>query len=365
MLRRILAVGILLALTIGAAAQETTLPLLHTFETPFQGPLFSLSPDGTLLAAYENQVLLDRDVPLASDLPILLIDVETGSDIGRLEGVQVDLARSVAFSPDGTQLASYHTNGDLIVWDVATQEALQVYDWLPMGGTFLDYMPDGQSLSLVIYNGMIAQHALFDLTTGSITDILSIRPDTSAELRDIAADVLAMGMYSVGAQTIGADGKIYGATGNGDVYRWDTETRLRELIYPASDERPMRFNVRDLVVLDDGTLAFLDIGINALVIFGPDGLRTDYPLTGQRFALSESGIGVSADSRERRLFTIDLNAGSPEARPLPVDLGTDEDGEPIELRGDPVLAFTTEGDLVIGGLFAGEGEGAIYVVDLP
>jgi WD40 repeat protein len=362
-----IAIGALLAMALNVVAQDAAMPLLRTISTPFYGPVVKLSPDGTLLAVHENQVLLGREVPVPVALPILLIDLETGSEVGRLEGAQVDVARSVAFSPDGTQLASYHVNGDLIVWDIATQEALQVYDWLPMGGALMDYLSDGHTLSLVTYNGVLAQHVLFDLTSGSIIDILGLRPDTFAEFSDIAGVPLEMGIYSIAAQTVGPNGELYGATGNGDVYRWDTETRLRELLYAASDERPMRYTVRTLQVLDDGSLALLDSNLGEVVVFGPDGMRSQYPLNGHKFALSESGIAVSVDAREDALFWIDLNADPASTEPEQLNIaaeGDDED-QSASITGDVALAFTPEGDLIVGGLYASEGNSPLYVVDLP
>jgi WD40 repeat protein len=362
-MRRILALGVFFALTVSVGAQETT--AVQAISTPFMAPNFAISPDRTMLAVFENPVIASNEVLPDVNLPILLIDTATGEETGRLEGAQVDLTRSAAFSPDSAQLASYHINGDLIIWDLATREAVQVYDWLPMGGGVIEYLPDGQSLAIVANSGLMGQHVLFDLTSGSITDILSVRPDTFAQLNEQASDTLSMGVYSVAAQAVGPSGELYGATGNGDVYRWDTEARLRELLYPASGERPLRFNVRSLQVLDDGTLAFLDNDTGTLVVFDPDGIRADYPLTGQKFALSEDGFAAAADTREDGLFVIDLNAASPEAEQISLDLGTDAEGEPVELRGDLLLAFAADGDLVIGGVLGRGDEGAVYIVDLP
>lgn len=365
MIRRLLATGALLALTIGAAAQDATLPPLRTIETPFHGPLFSLSPDGTLLAVHENEVVIDNDVPEPSNLPILLIDVETGSEVGRLEGVQRDIARRTAFSPDGTQLASYHINGELIIWDIGTQEALHAYDWLPFGGGMIDYMPDGESLVIVTQSGVMAQHVLFDLATGSITDILAVRPTTFAEVRDVSGNIAAMGLYSVAAQAVGPNGEIYGANGNGDVYRWDTETRLRELIYPTSNERPLMYPVRELQVLDNGSLAFLDTGRGEIVVYGPDGIRSQYPLNGQIFALSGDGIAVSADAREDALFWIDLNAAGQEPQRIDIVPEGDNADEPPTYSAAMGLAFTNEGDLIVSGFYSSIGESEIYILELP
>lgn len=367
MIRRLLALAVLCTLIMSTVAQEPAVLPKRTIATPFYSPVVRLSPDGTLLAVHENQALLGREVPLPVALPILLIDLETGSEVGRLEGTQIDVARSVAFSPDGTQLASYHVNGDLIVWDLATQQALQVYNWLPLGGAFLDYLSDGQTLSLVTYNGVLGQHVLFDLTSGSITVMLGLRPRTFSELSEIALVPLEMGIYSIAAQTVGPNGEIYGATGNGDVYRWDTETRLRELLYPASAERPLGYTVRTLQVLDDGSLAFLDSNLGELVVFGPDGVRSQYPLNGHKFALSENGIAVSADVREDAFFWIDLNADPASIEPERLNIAAegDEEDQPASITGDVALAFTPEGDLLVSGMFASEGSVPLYVVDLP
>lgn len=365
MIRRLLATGALLALTISAMAQDTTFPLLRTITTPFYGPVVRLSPDGTLLAVHENERLRGQDVPTSDSLPILLFDLETGNEVGRLEGVQRDIARRAAFSPDGTQLTSYHANGDLIIWDLATQEAVQVYDWLPMVGDELDYMPDGESVVFVTHDNFMGQHLLFDLKTGSITDLLGVRPDTYAEMRDTANDIAMRGSYGVAAQTVGLNGEIYGANGNGDVYRWDTETRLRELIYPTLDERPLLYSVRGLQVLDDGSLAFLNNYSGELTVDGPDGTRSQYPLNGQTFVLSEDGIAISADVREDALFWIDLNAAGQE--PQRIDFlpeGDDEDSR-VRITGTTGLTFTNEGDLIVSEMYASEGNSPIFIIDMP
>ena len=51
--------------------------------------------------------------------------------------------------------------------------------------------------------------------------------------------------------------------------------------------------------------------------------------------------------------------------PRLLERGTDEDGEPIDIKGEVTLAFTADGDLVVGGIFGEGGESTIYIVDLP
>ena len=84
--------------------------------------LFSLSPDGTLLAA---SVALDGTARI--DDTLSLWDVSTGENIATLEG-HGDLVWSVAFSPDGTLLASGSMDKMVKLWDVATGENLATFE---------------------------------------------------------------------------------------------------------------------------------------------------------------------------------------------------------------------------------------------
>ena len=59
----------------------------------------------------------------ASDTTIRLWDVETGKELATLRGHEDDV-KSVAFSPDGTRLASGSINKTIRVWDTRARRQL-------------------------------------------------------------------------------------------------------------------------------------------------------------------------------------------------------------------------------------------------
>jgi WD40 repeat protein len=81
----------------------------------------AFSPDGTQLASGSE------------DKRIKLWQVSSGNCLNTLEGHQ-NLVRSVAFSPDGTLLASGSDDATIRIWDLATGACLQVLDDRPYAG---------------------------------------------------------------------------------------------------------------------------------------------------------------------------------------------------------------------------------------
>jgi hypothetical protein len=336
------------AFVLSAAAQDIAVPL--------RMPQIELSPDGTVLAVYESAVIVDNEVTL-ENLPIRLYDAASGAEIGVLEGAQNDLTNDVAFSPDGTRLASIHSNGELIVWDVTGQTVVQLYDWLPIGSSRVDFLPDGSRLSLIFAGGQLSSQAIFDLNLGAIVDILQARPETFRDFRDVSGNIEVTGRYGIGAQAVGIDDELYGATPNGEVFVWDMSARTRVTLYPEVEDMPMRFNVRNLKVLDDGTLLFYDEVKEITVRIAPDGTQTEYPFGGAPFAMKDDGtLAYIQREPEYALYVVDITDDSPE--PVLIDTGE------IELRGMPQLEFLPDGRLLIGSLYTGEDSSAIHRIEL-
>ena len=341
------ALWIAIALVLPAAAQDISVPLMM--------PQIELSPDGTVLAVYESAVAVDFEIT-PDNLSIRLYDAESGEEIGTLEGTQTDLTNDAAFSPDGARLASSHANGQLIVWDLAAQAVIQQYDWLPMGNTRVDFMPDGSRLALIFGSGQFGSQAVFDLNTGAIVDILQERPTTFREFQDVSGDMQVTGRFGVVAQSLGTNGELYGATPNGEVFVWDISARTREILYPEVEDAPMRFNVRNLEILEDGSLLFYDEVKKVTVQIAADGTQTEYPFGGFSFAVASDGRLIYVQRSDWTLYMADLTQDTPE--PVLMEIGD------VELHGMPQLKFLPDGRLLIGSLFTGEDISTIHWIEL-
>lgn len=354
-MRRMVAVFALLLTVLPVSAQSAA--IVHRMFVLLAAPQSTLSPDGTLVAVYENPAVVSNAVT-PQTLPIYLYDVAQGVMVGTLDGTQRDLTSDVAFSPDGTQLASIHTNGQLVIWDVASRTALTDYAWLPIGGSRVDFMPDGKTLILLYNTGAFGQQMFFDLETGSITNILSIMPDTYLEFVDTSSDMAARGSRSFAAQAILPTGEILAATQNGEVFLWNTALRSRITIQPQSEEGPLRFNVRRLQVMSDGAIFFYDSDAKVSVLLTADRQRLEVPFGAFASVLSEDGLLAYYDREAQQLLVADLTQDSPEPRPVPLDIGD------LEFNPQVTLAFAADGHLLISGFFAMDGLNTILVVDL-
>ena len=150
----------------------------------------AFSPDGTLLAS-------------GGDGPVRLWNVETNANIASLEG-HTELVNAVAFSPDGTLLASGSWDNTVKLWDVETNTNIATLEGHTNGVVSIAFSPNGTRLASASVDNTVK---LWDVETN--TNIATLEGHTDR-------------VWSV---TFSPDGTLL-ASGSWDdtVKLWDVET---------------------------------------------------------------------------------------------------------------------------------------------
>jgi hypothetical protein len=169
----------------------------------------AFSPDGRKLISAENGPYL-----FLEHGSLKLWDVSTGKELASFTGHR-KRATAVAYSPDGTTLASRGGGGEIKLWDIATgKERLA----LTGDSSCLAFYPDGKILAS-------AGGEVKEVRDGAS---LSIVGHESIPLRDVATGaVLATLGHERAVLTVGfsRDGKILASAGMDAVRLWELEIR--------------------------------------------------------------------------------------------------------------------------------------------
>ena len=142
----------IIALTFVLSASAAGQSVLTIEEAGHTWYVFSVafSPDGTQLASTSR------------DRSIILWNVATGRQVWRLAGLRF-VGSSVAFSPDGMRLATISRDNSILLLDVATGQQVRRFEGHTSTVLSVVFSPDGTQLASGSWDGMIR---LWDVATG-------------------------------------------------------------------------------------------------------------------------------------------------------------------------------------------------------
>jgi WD40 repeat protein len=336
---------LLLLLAVPAAAQES-------FDVPMYpfGYNMDISPNGRVAAVYENNVLLN-DLPDLTTLPIRLIDLETGSEVGALAG-HSDFAVDFAFTPDGTTAASLHANGDVHLWFLAAQGNLRQFKLLLLGGGRIQFLDDNRTL-VILVGGVNSRLYFLDIETGAITHIVGhhfLRYEDFRENYTTPPDSFDL-MY-VGFAVSPDGSTVAVATANDQVILFDVETGRETTIREPAEELG-RLRIRRMEFIENGTQLIYVVQDEPSTVHVWDIAAGEEVLTAEMGAIAwdyQDGLLAWADSADNTLRVADLQTG---------DVLLEQ---PLESRVSPLstVAFTSDA-VIVGGLRSDRDEGNVLL----
>jgi WD40 repeat protein len=350
-----------LLLTVSATfAQETEPAAVNGVrEIPLEGKglQMEVAPNGQVAAIFENYVILGNTVE-PELLPIRLVDIATGEILFYLAG-QTDYAIDAVFSPDSSQLVSFHGNGYIYVWDVATGEQIRMIPSF-IGGGRMEFLPDGHTLAIQ-QSGTLSNIFLLDIETGNITAVYNqhLTMEQVFEANGLLDNYITVAVSPDGSS-------IVTATMYGRILLLELDSPRDRTLYDSNLEQPL-LNIRALAFLPDGSgliyhdsetemLHVIDVASGAQQFTIPAGPRTP------TLAVSPDGSRVAwAAHGDTGISIADLQPDA-EVTVVPMPERFADFSPPVNS-----MAFTPDGtQLIVGGLSApDDDQNAIFAVDVP
>lgn len=358
---KFISIMLTLLLTASAAiAQKTeTAAVSSVREIPLEGIglQMEVAPNGQVAAVFENYIILGNTVDPAL-LPIRLVDLATGEVLRYLAG-QTDYTIDAAFSPDSSKLVSYHGNGYIFVWDVATGEMIRQISSF-MGSGRIEFLSDGHRIA-VLHAGTLANILLWNIETGYIEAVfnqhLTLERVFNAEGLFDSYISLAVSPDNRSIITTTAYGRI----------QLIQIASGRDLTLHVTDSEQPRFNIRAVSFVPDSSgLIYHDSETNSLhIINAASGAELfTIPTSGgsPALAVSPDGSRVAWAARgDTGISIADLQPNA-EVTLIPMPERFADFAPPTNS-----IAFTPDGSqLIVGGLSApDDDQNAIFVVDIP
>lgn len=123
---------------------------------------FAISPDSKILAT--NNSLEDDPWSILESQQIAIWEAQTGERLRTLEG-HSDAVTALAFSPDGTVLASASEDRTVRLWNTETGDLLRSLRKRPAQPSSVALSPDGKILAVASFDGSVR---LWDLGSGNV-----------------------------------------------------------------------------------------------------------------------------------------------------------------------------------------------------
>jgi WD40 repeat protein len=283
---------------------------------PARGDLFAFSPDGRTLTGLVEHALQRWDLATGDAL------YPDTRSLGHLAPVE-----AVAYSPDGTLLATAAFDGDVRVWDVASRTTRRILPGFRRSGwAWLGFLPDGATL---VTAGNDAPVWLWDVRTGA--EVRRLPPDAVAGAPPpwphnfhVSADGKTVITVVRDSDPTGRAATL-GVGKTGTLTAWDVATGGRRWRRTATDPRHSDVFSPDgrWIASEGGLVSDAETGERRLT------LRADHRIgisAGDAFAFSPDGAliagvlcetvtdGLHRRTESRGIQVWELDTGAPVAR---------------------------------------------------
>jgi WD40 repeat protein len=366
--------GVLLALIIvtltvipAPTAAQDDLPVLII---PVKGHVLTsaLSADGSTLVVFEDPQIIHDWNAAQEYLPIQLVDIATGT-VTMLDD-HIDFASSAAFSADGTTLVTYHMNGDILVWDVASGTMAHQFKAWP-GGATIALSADGSTLAFRSPGNQVIM-TVWDVELEHMTAVLSALPNTYAEISaqwdNGPADFPTIPALSADGRT------LIVPTADGNLYNWDVLTGLRTSLRRSTEDDRLRLPIRTVQFIVDDTQLVVNHRDEERIIIMEAATGYEYTsidaVSGHEPAVTPDGSRIAWLDKDTGAIML-WDAAQPDDIQTITAVAAIGESPLMDVRivpgsSVPTLYFTPDGQqLIFTGLAALDtGANAIVVIDL-
>ena len=270
----------------------------------FEPGIVVFSPDGTTLAtAGQNSPTAPAMVVNAGET-VVLWDVTSGQEKASLRG-HADAVTSVAFSPDGTTLASGSWDKTVRLWDVASGQEKASLQWHPDVVTSVAFSPDGTTLvSRSTGKGMIV---LWDVASSQEKPIVQWYTEPGSSSVSVSPSVTAV-VFSPDGTTLA------GTSEDHAVVLWDVVSGQEKATFQGHTG-----SIHSVVFSPDGsTLASVSADKTIVlwdVVNGRAKVTLQVPTGGARVAFSPDGTTLASWSRNHTVVVWDVASGQEKGHP--------------------------------------------------